>query len=273
MANAGSPKRGSRCWRRSPAAGRPPPRSSATRSPCWRARSPTARASLGAGGCRSARGCSTTLSAAGRIVRASNDGGWTTSRPRWASTESWLGQGDPAAHPGRGRGGAGRAMAARLRARHRGGHQVVAGVDRRGRARGAGRPRGGRGRPRRPGRIPAARRHWTQPTRSSPGPRSCRRSIRPRWAGPSATGTSAPTGRSCSTPAATPGPPCGGTGGSWAAGASATTARSTCRCSRTWARTDCAPSSTEAARLTEWLGGTRVLPRFPSPLSKELAGS
>jgi winged helix DNA-binding protein len=34
----------------------------------------------------------TTLSAAGRIVRASNDGGWTTSRPRWASTESWLGE-------------------------------------------------------------------------------------------------------------------------------------------------------------------------------------
>jgi hypothetical protein len=34
----------------------------------------------------------TTLSAAGRIVRASNDGGWTISRPRWASTESWLGE-------------------------------------------------------------------------------------------------------------------------------------------------------------------------------------
>lgn len=34
----------------------------------------------------------TTLSAAGRIVRASNDGAWTTSRPRWASTESWLGE-------------------------------------------------------------------------------------------------------------------------------------------------------------------------------------
>ena len=28
----------------------------------------------------------------------------------------------------------------------------------------------------------------------------------------------------------------------------------------------------EAARLTEWLGGTRVLPRFPSPLSKVVAG-
>ena len=34
----------------------------------------------------------TVLSAAGRIVRASNDGGWTTSRPRWASTSSWLGE-------------------------------------------------------------------------------------------------------------------------------------------------------------------------------------
>ncbi len=34
----------------------------------------------------------TTLSAAGQIVRASNDGGWTTSRPRWASVRSWLGE-------------------------------------------------------------------------------------------------------------------------------------------------------------------------------------
>ena len=34
----------------------------------------------------------TTLSAAGQIVRATNDGGWTTSRPRWASTETWLGE-------------------------------------------------------------------------------------------------------------------------------------------------------------------------------------
>ena len=33
----------------------------------------------------------TTLSAAGHIVRASNDGGWTTSRPRWTSMRSWLG--------------------------------------------------------------------------------------------------------------------------------------------------------------------------------------
>jgi hypothetical protein len=34
----------------------------------------------------------TTLSAAGQIVRASNNGGWATSRPRWASMKSWLGE-------------------------------------------------------------------------------------------------------------------------------------------------------------------------------------
>jgi Winged helix DNA-binding domain len=39
----------------------------------------------------------TTLSAAGRIVRASNDGRWTVSRPRWTSMEAWLGE--ELAHP------------------------------------------------------------------------------------------------------------------------------------------------------------------------------
>ncbi|MGH2838347.1 MAG: winged helix DNA-binding domain-containing protein, partial [Thermoleophilaceae bacterium] len=34
----------------------------------------------------------TTLSAAGRIVRASNSGVWTTSRPRWTSMRAWLGE-------------------------------------------------------------------------------------------------------------------------------------------------------------------------------------
>jgi hypothetical protein len=33
----------------------------------------------------------TVLSAAGQVVRATNDGSWAVSRPRWASTESWLG--------------------------------------------------------------------------------------------------------------------------------------------------------------------------------------
>jgi Winged helix DNA-binding domain len=34
----------------------------------------------------------TTLSAAGQVVRASNVGAWTTSRPRWTSMEAWLGE-------------------------------------------------------------------------------------------------------------------------------------------------------------------------------------
>jgi hypothetical protein len=38
----------------------------------------------------------TTLSAGGRIVRATNDGRWTTSRPRWTSMQSWLGDEAPA---------------------------------------------------------------------------------------------------------------------------------------------------------------------------------
>jgi Winged helix DNA-binding domain len=33
----------------------------------------------------------TVLSAAGRLVRGSNDGGWFTSRPRWARMQDWLG--------------------------------------------------------------------------------------------------------------------------------------------------------------------------------------
>jgi hypothetical protein len=34
----------------------------------------------------------TTLSAAGQVVRATNDGAWTVSRPRWASMPAWLGE-------------------------------------------------------------------------------------------------------------------------------------------------------------------------------------
>ena len=38
----------------------------------------------------------TVLSAGGEIVRGPNDGGWTTSRPRWATVAHWLGDvGDP----------------------------------------------------------------------------------------------------------------------------------------------------------------------------------
>lgn len=38
----------------------------------------------------------TVLSAEGQIVRASNAGGWTTSRPRWTSMAAWLGEELPA---------------------------------------------------------------------------------------------------------------------------------------------------------------------------------
>lgn len=34
----------------------------------------------------------TVLSAQGKVVRASNDGGWAVSRPRWTSMEAWLGE-------------------------------------------------------------------------------------------------------------------------------------------------------------------------------------
>ncbi len=37
----------------------------------------------------------TVLSARGHIVRGPNDGAWTTSRPRWATTVHWLGEPDP----------------------------------------------------------------------------------------------------------------------------------------------------------------------------------
>ncbi|PRC48246.1 hypothetical protein C6A85_80815, partial [Mycobacterium sp. ITM-2017-0098] len=37
----------------------------------------------------------TVLSARGEIVRGPNDGGWTTSRPRWAAAGQWLPPADP----------------------------------------------------------------------------------------------------------------------------------------------------------------------------------
>ena len=55
---------------------------------------------------------------------------------------------------------------------------------------------------------------------------------RRRWAGPSASGTSVPTSSSSSTQAATPARLPGGKGGSSVAGASGTTARWCCSCSR-----------------------------------------
>ena len=75
----------------------------------------------------------TTLSAAGQIVRTSNSGGWTISRPRWASMASWLGE---ELAPYTEAEGVARLVEAWLRAfgGYRGRRQVVAGIDRRRRA-------------------------------------------------------------------------------------------------------------------------------------------
>lgn len=45
----------------------------------------------------------TVLGVRGEIVRGPNDGGWTTSRPRWTVTSDWLGTTRPAAEPDRAR--------------------------------------------------------------------------------------------------------------------------------------------------------------------------
>ena len=261
-----------RCWPRSPTGARPRRRSCARRSRCSRARSSTARASRGAGRSPIGPRVLTTLSAAGRIVRASNDGGWTTSRPRWASMSVVAGRGARA--PAEAEGVAGlverwlRAfgpgteadikwwLGSTLTAVRR----ALADARARSRSTSTGGP------------ATCCPTTSSRPSRSSRGRRCCRRWTRPRWAGSSGTGTSARTRRSCSTRAATPGRPSGGTGGSSAAGGRARTARSSCSCSRTSARTARRALEREAERLTEWLGGARVLPRFPSPLSKARAG-
>ena len=185
----------------------------------------------------------TTLSAAGHIVRASNDGGWTASRPRWASMKSWLGE-EIAPHPeaegvarlveqwlrvfGPGtvadiKWWLGSTVAAVRRALA-GLHAVEVDID--GQT----------------GYLLPDDLEAIDPV--EPWAALLRRWIRPRWAGSSGIGTSARTRSSCSTPAATLDPPFGGTGGSWAAGARAIPARSSCRCSRTSAWKGCAPWST-----------------------------
>ena len=90
----------------------------------------------------------TVLSAAGRIVRASNSSSWTSSRPRWASMEAWLGeQLDPPPAPE----GVAGLVERWLRAFGPGSAADIKwwlGPDRRRRHSGAARPRGGRGRAR-----------------------------------------------------------------------------------------------------------------------------
>jgi hypothetical protein len=190
-----------------------------------------------------ARGVLTTLSAAGQIVRASNNGGWWTSRPRWASMRSWLGEeitplrGDEAVAQlvGRWLRAFGPGTAADLKwwlgSTFAAVRRALADLDT---VESASTASAGTCSPTTSSR----------PIRSNPGPRYCRGSTRPQWAGASGPGTSGRTATSCSTPSATPGPRRGGTDGSSAAGAKPTAAKSNCGCSRTSTWRDAAPSST-----------------------------
>ncbi len=134
-------------------------------------------------------------------------------------------------------------------------------------------PRHGRGRPRRrhdrarPGRRPRA----TDRDASNPGSRSCPRSIRPRWAGPRATGTSRRIAPPCSTGTGMPDRRSGSTVGSSAAGASVRTARWSRACWRTSGREAATAIAARAADLTAWMAGVRIMPRFPTPLQLELS--
>jgi hypothetical protein len=150
-------------------------------------------------------------------------------------------------HPSpRGRGGrpTGRAVAARLRARHGCRHQVVARVDPRSRSQSPRRPRRGRGQPRRADRVRGARRPRADRSGRTLGRATA--AARPDHDG-LARAELVP--RAVQRPARrrrrpTPGPRPGGTDGSSAAGARRTAAKSSCGCSRTSAPTDAAPSST-----------------------------
>ena len=185
----------------------------------------------------------TVLSAAGRIVRATNDGPWYTSRPRWASMDDWLGE--RLAPPSEAEGVAG-LVEGWLRAFGPGtaadlkwwlGSTVTA--VRRALA-DVGAAGGGPGRA---DRLPAARRPRSTPSREP-------------WAAllppldPTTMGWYerdwylGPHRRSSSTRPATPVPRSGGTAGPWAAGARTRPAPWCSRCWRTWARTRCGRSRT-----------------------------
>ncbi len=84
------------------------------------------------------------------------------------------------------------------------------------------------------------------------------------------TGTWALTRRSCSTPPATPGPPCGGTAGLSGAGARSDSGEVVLQPLEDVGAEGRRALENEAAQLTDWLDGVKVLPRFPSPLSKRL---
>ena len=85
-------------------------------------------------------------------------------------------------------------------------------------------------------------------------------------------GTSAPIVVRCSTAAATPDPPCGSAAavGAWSQRIGGEVVTRMLELARRSARSRI---DAEAARLTEWMDGVRVTPRFPTALDRELANS
>ncbi len=215
------------------------------------------------------------LAAEGRAVRGRPRGSWTSSLYDWSPIERWIPDGMRRAvgddRPHRARG----ALVACLRSGSARRPQVVDRLVVGRRPARPGRPRTGRGRPRRRDGDRARRRPGSCPRARAVGRAPARRSTRRRWDGQDATGSSAISGRWCSTAAATSARPFGGTGASSAPGPSARTARSSPACSATTTgrggRDAAKAIAAEAERLGEWLGDVRVTPRFRTPIERELA--
>ena len=214
----------------------------------------------------------TTLSAAGRIVRASNDGGWTTSALA-----------GPRRRPGSGRRSSRSRTLTVSRAWSSDGCARSApvpsptssgGSDRRSRRSRNRSPSSTRSRSiwtaRSATSCPTT---WNPPPRSSRGPRCCRRWTRPRWGGSSATGTSAATRGELFDINGNAGPTAWWDGrivGGWR---QSDAGEVELQLLEDVGKTGRRALDDGATRLTEWLGGTRVVARFPSPLSKQLAAT
>ena len=211
----------------------------------------------------------------GRISRGRPRGTWVSSQYRWEPMHRWVDMEARSAdvHGGIGPGRAGGALAARLRPRHDRRPALVDRLDARRRPPGARVARHRRGRPRRRhdrpghGRRPRDRRGRARALdRAPPLPRPDDDGLDGR-----ATGISGRTARPCSIGTAMPARRSGSTAASSAAGASARTARSSPACSRTSVRRPRPRSRHGPPRSPRWMDGVRIMPRFPTPLQRELS--
>lgn len=92
MVSAGPPRPSATFSRCFPTGGNSPRHSCATRSPLLEGSIEYGVGKRWGGRFSVGPRVLTTLSAAGQIVRATNVGGWTSSRPRWATMKAWLGE-------------------------------------------------------------------------------------------------------------------------------------------------------------------------------------